>query len=251
MSEYTEKKGINPVELELDSEALREGFSHEVEIAKGREQEGKKEGYGRVSFVAARSAELGVPPELDENIREKIIGNLNGKITSKDAWGIAYQKRYMKEMGVKEFEEFLGLTPEEQNLISDELEKRRKDAVKDPEKWGDFFPMADHVKELAPEFFKKFNIEKDVEEGLKECLKAKEGKNDIANFVHIAYCAENCRPHILREIGYTKAELHKKVKDAVAFANEKKEAKDYWAYSFVMSQAKRLWNRIEYPVEAA
>lgn len=252
MPEYEDELGIDPVERELDSEFLRNGFDQEVENAKAKEARGETERYGRVSFVAARSAELGVPQELDEDVKKRIIDNLKSKKEAGDAWGIAFQSRYMQEMDNADFEDELFFSETESELIENELLKRQKVAVEDPEKWKEFFAMADHVKEVAPALFEKMEIDESVAEGLAIALEALEGKEaDIADFIHVAYCAENCKSGILADAGFDRKALHVKVDEAIAYARSMRSQRNIWTYSFVMSQTKKLWNAIEHPKESA
>jgi hypothetical protein len=225
--------------IEVDREFIEQGFQAEVEKARAKIEQHKEERGGRTAFVAARSAEIGVALEVPDDIQAVIQSGLAYRRETKDAWGTAVAARHLKLMNPEQFAEMgIAFDDKEQQGMLIELLSRQEIAKQDPTKWGAFFAMAEHIKEVEPVVFEKLQLDETIQEGLKACLEQLKD-SDLTQFIHVSLAAERCMPGILETMGI-KDEALDATEKLLEEAEEAKAAGDVWLYTFRMSQIKGL-----------
>lgn len=227
------------IETEVDHAFLEQGLEGEIKKAQDREAQGEKEGYGRTSLSAARNAELGIDNKIPDEIYNKMEANLVAKREALDGWGISFQARYLKLIdGDRYVESGITFSEEEQKAIAHELEHRQMAAEANPEKWAEFFAMADHVKVIAPETFEQLDLATIQSDAIAKCLEALEQRP--VDYVHAALNIEECAPGTLELAGMTKEKAAEQIKAVLVEAQEAKLKGDSIRNSFALSQAKGL-----------
>ncbi len=234
--EESDQESIESVEI--DREFILRGLSDEIQKAQDRERAGQVERWGRATFVAARSSEVGIPPELEGAVWEKMVSGLQYKRDNRDAWGISFQARYLKAIDSQKFSE-ITFSAEEEGLLTNELTMRRAQARTNPRQWTEYFAMLSHVKEIRPGIVERWDVDESMGEGLKECLD-RLSETDPIQFVHAANAATECSAGVLQRIGVQRSQVERNIALAAEKAQEAKEKQDVWLYAFIGSQIKSL-----------
>lgn len=225
--------------IEIDREFIIQGLSSEIQKAQEKERLGEEERWGRATFVAARSHELGISPEIPDEVWQKMVLGLQYKREKKDAWGISFQARYLKEINPERFTKEVAFSEDESVLLGNELTARKDHALKNPKRWTEYYAMASHIQEIQPELLGGRDDDKDIRKGLKECLGAL-SENDPVQYVHTANSAAHCHVGILQRADVMRSQIEKNIASAITQANEAKEKGDVWLYAFIASQIKGL-----------
>ncbi|MCD6232768.1 hypothetical protein J7J81_00060 [bacterium] len=218
---------------EEDKKFLKEGLEREIQEAR------EKNRYGRATFIAARMAEIGMEPEIEEEDWKGMKASLQYKKEHHDGWGISFQSRYLKTINPEKFEKEIKIGEEAEEAMRKEINSRLEQ-----KRWGDVLAMTDHLKEVAPEIYEE-SIKKIDPEGVKKELRMHYLGGDYRIFVHLALAAENIMPGSLQKIGFSNEEIKLAIQKVKENLNEIKEKGDVWDYSFQASQAKLLQSKFE------
>lgn len=237
---------------EEDETFLKEEFKKEC-------REAAETGYwSRPLFIAARMSEMGIKPEIDDKVWQEFKWTVEYKRRKNDGWGMSFQARYLYEVDPEKMQEEVKLTDEDKRIMLEELENRRSKAVSSeaegkPGKWGEFLPMLDHIKKIAPDVFAKIEFDEKTLNGISLDLRKRLESKDLRNFVHLAYCLESVSPGSLAKIGFRRQELNEALTELNESSERHKEEGDKdgaWEYAFKKSQILGLQRALRQKEEA-
>lgn len=261
--------------MEINRELLADGYQQESEKAKAKIEQGLEEHGGRMTFVAARSAELGALPEVSDDDWQIMKEGFEFKKSKKDYWGVSFAARYLRSIRADSYDREVEIDNETAAGFTQELQKRRQAAQEEPRRWGEFIAMADNVKQVVGQpnmvrtrwirypgiskekFLRRIGyyrprlmanrpegIELDSEAiaGLKSYLLQ---ENNPGQFVHVANSAENLKSGVLETAGISQGLIIEKLKAAILEAKKQEEQKDAWSYAFSVSQINGLLAKLK------
>lgn len=233
--------------MEVDHEFLQEGVLHEIEVAKQKEAEGKQEHRGRTTFVIARSAELGVDIQVDDETWDDMVEKgYKYKLEQKDGWGTIFMAGYLKDIDHERFkqlqESFLGA----KQLIEETLRNQKEKAIAKPEEWKTYLAMCEHLKNLESTILdsEDFMIDDMVEEGVTKTLDAFSEKP--LDFLEVAHALEKLAPgDLVRKLNVKREDIMAMVEQGKEEAKEAYEKRDYWKYAWAMRLVKGVERMFE------
>lgn len=225
--------------FEVDYEFLQEGLTEEIEKARNKEAEGKEEHYGRSAFVAARSHEIGVPVEVNDQLWSDIKQKgLDFKIQKQDAWGTAFTASYMKDIDPARYEELRVSVEELKEIFKAELDLRIEAARGDVNKWKDVFAFTEHLEklDLSPLEMNDFVIDDVLAEKIMESLSNTE---DPIAYLETVNAIEATIPGTLHRFMPDRSGLQEALEEAESKAQEAREQKDAWLYAKIARNIKK------------
>jgi len=227
-------------EKEVDHEFLQEGVLHEIEVAKGKEAEGKAERRGRTTFVITRSIELGVDIKVDKATWDDMVEKgYKFKLEQQDGWGTIFMAGYLKTIDPERFAELQESFVESKDLIVEAVKNQKEKALQNPEEWKTYLAMCEHLHNLESSILdsEDFMVDDIVEDGVKKALDAFDSKP--LDYLEVVHAFETYAPgKLMKDMGVERSEIMERVKQAKEQAKEHREKRKYWEYAWAMRLAK-------------